>query len=391
MKTAVFSSYVPLTETILRLFPLDFLASHGVPVAYWDLSPLFGHALPGKELPRPFVRRFTDWEDLETALLASEAGATCLVTSVAYEPRFFRLYRLMSRSPAKLGIVIVGTLPMPKASRIRDLRRNIHSLLDAGKLPHILLKRSQCLFRRLGGIRNFDVAFTAGTAARREAKATRIVPINQIDYDDFLAAPQANNRLVMGRYAVYLDQFAPFHPDFAFLGIRKLIDPIHYYALLNAFFKRLEAAHGIEVVIAAHPKASYPRNPFGGRKIFQASTLPLVRHCEFALATISTSISFAVLNQTPLIFFTTDEMIELYRPLRHDVAPFHFARVLGRRCINLDRPSEDDLRIDPVDTRLYDDYKYRYLVSRESEGRLSREAYLDFFTREFAAPVRHPD
>ncbi len=80
-----------------------------------------------------------------------------------------------------------------------------------------------------------------------------------------------------------------------------------------------------------------------------------------------------------MIFFTTDDIIKRYRLLRHDVAPFHFARVLGRPCVNLDHPPKDDALVGPVDEKLYDDYKYRYLVSRQSEGRLSRETYLQFF------------
>lgn len=388
MRKVVFSSYVPLTETILKIFPLDFLAEKGMPVEYWDLSPLFGHALPGKELARPFVRRFTNWDELGAALLSTEISGAFLVSAVPYEPRFFRLHRQFSASRAKLGAVIVGVLPIPNETGFQRIRQGVRYLFDPQKMSRILLKRVQIALKRLGCVRGFDVVFAAGSAAREAADAARIVPINHIDYDDWLETLPVGTRRVDGRYAVYLDQFAPAHPDFAFLGIKTMIDPVRYYSLVNAFFDRLEKRHGLEVVIAAHPKSDYPENPFGGRKIFWSATRPLVRHCEFALATISTSLSYAVLDRKPLIFFTTDDIAARYRSLKHDVFPPHFARVLGRPCINLDHPPQDDLRVDPVNEGLYDDFKYRYLVSRELEGRLSREAYLDYFTGEFSSPSR---
>lgn len=386
MKKVVFTSYVPLSETILKVFPLDFLAEKGVPVEYWDLSPLFGHALPGMELTRPFVRRFTDWDELEADLLSPETQAGFIVSAVPYEPKFFRLHRLFGASRAKLGAVVVGVLPIPKDTGAQRIRQGIRHLFDPQKLSRILLKRAQIALKRFGCVRGFDVVFAAGSAAREEAGAARVVPINHIDYDEWLETLPGDERRVEGRYAVYLDQFAPAHPDFAFLGIKTMIDPVRYYSQVNAFFTRLEKRHGLEVVIAAHPKSDYPMNPFGGRKIFRSATRPLVRRCEFALATISTSLSYAVLDRKPLIFFTTDDIAARYRPLRHDAFPPLFARVLGRPCINLDHPPQDNLRVDPVDESLYDAFKYRYLVSRELEGRVSREAYLDYFTREFSSP-----
>ena len=388
MSKVVFCSCIPLSETILKLFPLDFLAARGIPVEYWDLSAPFGYALAGKEIARPFVRRFADWGALKAALLAPEAAETFLVTDIPFEPRFFRLYRLFGRTRAKLGAVISGVLPLPEESGLRRLRRGARYLLEPQKISHILLKRAQIALKRLGGVRGFDVVFAAGDAAREEAGRARVVPINHWDYDSWLETRASDARLVDGRYAVYLDQFAAGHPDFKFVGIKTLIDPVRYHALLNAFFYRLEKEHGLTVVVAAHPKSDYPVNPFGGRRILRASTRPLVRHCEFALATHSTALGYAVLDRKPLIFFTTDDIAARYRSLRLDEFPAHFARVLGRHCVALDRVSRDDLRVDPVNETLYDGYKYRYLVSRETEGRLSGEAVAEFFSRELAAPGR---
>lgn len=387
MRKAVFSSYVSLTASTLRLFPLDALAQEGFPVEYWDLSALYGASLPGKEIARPYARRFTTWAELESALLAPETAELLITVAAPYEPRFFRLHRLLSRSPAVLGSLISGTLPMPARSPLDRAREDLRLLIDPAKIAHFILKRAAQAARRLGAVREFDFVFAAGSNAQEEAGRAPVVAVNSSDYDDWLETGDADPPLVAGRYAVYLDQFAPAHPDFALLGIKQLINPGRYYALLNGFFERLERSCGVSVVIAAHPKADYPKNPFAGRRILRSSTRALVRRCEFALATISTAIGFAVLDRKPLVFFTTEDMMARYRPLRHDTAPFHFARALGRPCLVLDRLPKEETRVDPVDAALYDDYKYRYLASRETEGRHSRAVYREFFSSRGLAPV----
>ncbi len=224
------------------------------------------------------------------------------------------------------------------------------------------------------------MVFAAGDAAREAAGTALVVPIHHCDYDDLLLGREIEPRLVSGRYAVYLDEFMPFHPDLSILGIRRRIDPERYYSTLNAFFSRLERRHGVEIVIAAHPKSSYPANPFGGRKIFRGAARPLVRDCEFALTTFSNSLGYAVLANRPLIFFSSHDNTVRKPSQRLDLYPAIYAGALGRKVANLDHPAAADLEIPSVDARLYDDYRHRYIVSRGAEGRVSRVLLLYFLS-----------
>lgn len=374
----IFLQYVPLNETLLRLYPMDFLSGRGVPVEYWDISPLYGHAFHGPGIPRPYIRRFASWGEFEAALGAPSLAGALLVPGFAYEPKTVSAYRLLSRSPARLGQIISGVLPLPPNTLGRRLREDLRLLADPGKVARFVLKRAALAARRAGWVRPDEVVFAAGEAARQSAGGARVVPINHYDYDDWLETRGSDPRLVEPRYAVFLDQFLPFHPDFKLNGIRQNIDPGRYYAALNAFFERLERRQGVEIVVAAHPKADYPENPFGGRRLFRSATRALVRRCEFAVTNWSTALSYAILDLKPILFFTSDDIARRYRPLRYDLYPPYSASILGRPIVNLDRPSEEDERVPPVDPVLYDDYKYRYLASRECEGRLSREIYLEF-------------
>ncbi len=384
MKTVVFASYTPLNETLLRLLPLDFLSSRGIPVSYWDLSPLYGHSLPGREVARPYARAFRSWRELGAALKEPGVAETLIVTALPYEPKTYRAHRLLSRSPARLGAVVSGVMPVPTGSPLRRLGENLPLLLDPGKIAHFGLKRAALAARRAGLVRAPGVVFAAGEAAREEAGPARVVPINHYDYDDWLEARDSDRPPAAGRYAVFLDQYLPHHPDFKLLGLKTLVEPSRYYALLNAHFERLERRHGVEMIVAAHPKADYRDNPFGGRKILRGAARPLVRFCEFALTSYSTALSYAVLDAKPLLFFTTDDIARRYRRIRLDLLPACVAKTLGRTCAVLDRPREEDELAPSADPRLYDAYKRRYLVSPETEGRLSRDAYLDFFSRELA-------
>ena len=113
---------------------------------------------------------------------------------------------------------------------------------------------------------------------------------------------------------VFLDINLPYHSDLAFCG-RPQIDPVAYYRSLNRFFGLLEREYGIEVIIAAHPRADYDRTTFEGRQIFRLVTAELVRDAEFVLSHTSTAMSYAVLNAKPLIFIYTDAMAAVYQRL----------------------------------------------------------------------------
>jgi len=380
----VFIHYIALNETLLRLYPIDFLIGKGFRVEHWNLAPLFGYAANAYEIEHPCSRPFESWAALDEELRRPETDETFFVVGMAYAPETARVWRALSRTRARLATVLVGLAPEPGGSPLRRLRDNAVFIRSPRKLAGFVLKRAALGLKKLGWARDPDVTFAAGDAAREAAGRARVVPIHHCDYDDWLLARAEEPRLVAGRTAVYLDEFMPFHADLGILGIRRRIDPARYYSTLNAFFGRLEERHGVEIVVAAHPKSSYPANPFGGRKIFRGATRLLVRDCEFAVTTFSNSLGYAVLARRPLVFFTSDEIAARYRSLRLDLYPATYARALGRRLANLDRPAAEDLEIPPIDGRLYDDYRHRYIVSREAEGRVSRELWLEFLSRERA-------
>ena len=95
------------------------------------------------------------------------------------------------------------------------------------------------------------------------------------------------------------------------VGLRP-IDPERYFSSLNVYFARLEAVLGIRVVIAAHPKANYQATRFDGRTIIAGRTPELVRDADLVISHHSTSISYAVLAEKPIVFVYTSDMKVAY-------------------------------------------------------------------------------
>ena len=82
----------------------------------------------------------------------------------------------------------------------------------------------------------------------------------------------------------------------------------------------------------------------------------------------STALSYAILNYKPVTFFTTDQMKYTYE--------YHMGKLLSEH-IKQPFVSLTDINIDnfsfkeDIDHDVYDKYKYNYIVSKESEGKLS--------------------
>ena len=182
-------------------------------------------------------------------------------------------------------------------------------------------------------------------------------------------------RLVNGKYAVFLDLNLPYQSDLSLLGLQT-VKPHDYYQSLNKFFGLLAQQYDVKIVIAAHPKTSTDSKVFGDLEIYRLSTAELVKDADFVITHHSTALSYAVLNTKPCVFIYTNEMGELYPNCR--VASIKlFASYLDAPVYNIDRISEgSEVVVRAPKVIRYDDYKFRYLISKESENKLSQDIFL---------------
>lgn len=373
VKRVVYISWMPLSEKVERDWYISYLQEHGVPVAYWDVtSLLFSDVKFQPSLDRDYLVRITSYEQLES-LLASHGHDANFVMIVNYESRFNRLYRMLTRHGCRLFFFEWGNFPI----KSRSVTGKYATLLrhPAKFFPEVWGKLSALVESKLMPVKPFDVVFAAGYASfARHPRAGKKVPVNMCDFDNYVTTKSLEQRLVSGRYCVFLDINLAYQSDIKLVGW-DYVTPSEYVASLERFFGMVEERYQVEVVIAAHPKADYGELYFG-RKALKGVTPELVRDAEFVISHHSTAISYAVLNKKPLLFVYTAEMERIYRDTIVGWMG-DFAEYLEQPLYNIDEVrSAEAIELREPDPERYDLYKYNYLTTPESENSCTRDIFL---------------
>ncbi|MBI5597123.1 MAG: hypothetical protein HY928_13600 [Elusimicrobia bacterium] len=373
MKRLIVFANRTLNELRRRALRLDELSEQGFLVEYWNLAPLCGlYPHEPSEVSRPYIRRFESWGALDYALAEPAIAESVFVPAFIDEPGYYGAFRRLSRSRAGIALPRLYSSPLPSAGTTQTLWGRLSGLTHPGRLQAAVIKRGMAAMRCLGLLRGFDLAIIVGEATRASVGCLPKLPIHHPDFDDWRSYSASDQPLLKGRYAVFLDMFYSGHPDHLVEGLPP-VDAERYFKALNSYFTRLERRYGLEVVVAAHPKADYPVNPFEGRKIFRSSTRVLARFCEFALVTFSASMSYVVFGKKPLFFIDSDEMAVVHGPSGQGAWPRMYADLFGARYANIDHPAAEDVEARPVDPAVYEAYIFRHLASRENAARSTAE------------------
>ena len=370
-RKVIYVSFVHLSDKTARDWYLDALIEQGVPVEFWDVTSLIFGDDGCQSNASEVLRVPTSYEQIDALMRRTENHSACYIMLVTYEVRTVRLYRLMSKYDCRMFFFAWGVLPVGKTNKWRD--RLSH---PARSVVNLMRQLKPAVYRRLKLIKPFEIVFAAGEAVVASTRyATKVVPINLVDYDHYVRVKSAAGRLVEDRYAVFLDVYLPHQSDLAIVGLRP-VNAHAYFASLNRFFALLEAMHGIRVVVAAHPKASYAGETFAGRAIYQGVTPELVQDAEFVISHHSTSLSYVVLNAKPVMFVYTDEMLALYEPTVISYLR-GLSAYLDASIHNVDKIARgEDAAIKPVNAERYGAFKYGFLSTHESENTTTQKIFL---------------
>lgn len=374
MKQVVYISWMPLSEKVERDWYIAYLREQGVSVAFWDVTALI---FPGMSFQAPLDRDYlaivTSYGQFAELIASKDTSRTNFVMFVNYEGRFNRLYRMLTSHGCRLFFFEWGNFPIKNRSRVRKYASQLRNPVKC--LATVWYRCVGFAAINLNLVKPFDVVFAAGNASlAMHPKACRLVPVNLCDYDNYMQDNEKPRKLVSGRYCVFLDINLAFQSDIKVVGW-DYVNPANYAASLNRFFRIIEERYGVEVVIAAHPKAEYDEKYFEGRQALKGVTPELVRNAEFIISHHSTAISYAVLNRKPLLFVYTEEMARIYR---HTIVGWmgDFAEYLHQPIYNIDQlPKTQEVEVREPDQERYDLYKYNYLTTPESEHRLTRDIF----------------
>lgn len=392
MKTVthiIFIAYQPLTKKFEEDFYLKRIMEEGFKAEYWNVSAIYHKNLTIHDtVNKSFVKELFSFDQLEQEVKKYK-DCSLFIFHINYYASVYKLFRVFSKHKCQTAFFARGMLPFPLLKK-GLFEKTIKKIISGKKiytLKNLILNRLAAWAKYMGLIKPFSLVFEAGFegiysvgyGSNIERKRSKLISVNAPDYDKYLLLKNSNTRIIDYRYCVFLDEFLPYHPDFDILKIAK-VNAEDYYNSLNSFFDKIESTHNIKVIIAAHPKSDYSnKSSFLNRCVIKYKTFELVKDCEFVMAHISTSISFAVLFKKPVLFLYNNAIIKTY-PDRHYPHILHFARTLNAQSLNIDSTFEKKLvtQIKEIDLDRYDQYKYNYLTSVKSEKNITEEIFFSY-------------
>lgn len=190
-------------------------------------------------------------------------------------------------------------------------------------------------------------------------ESTRVVNAHAMDYELFRSFRDTHQ--TQTDTAVFIDEHMGFQRDMIAQGADMPDQPESFYPKLREFFDRVERETGLEVVIAADPRADYSDKPglFGDRRIVYRETARLVAESKLVLAHRSTALGFAFMFRRPVMLIATRRM---YKHWAQKPAMDAFAKLLGKTIEFFDNADEADLsHAFDMNTACYDTYNRDYI------------------------------
>lgn len=369
-------------------FGIDALLAQGIQVHVIELSGLTFPEVPRDRAcyhdPLPFrLDVVSDWSGL-ARVAPSLAGADTIISLIstgALDPRSIPVYRAIARSGRPYMVISSNAFPgfggggggLSLGQRLKAFRP-LHSL--TARLDPAWLGIPKAAWVVHGGEKS-------KIPNRFVGPRTREVWAHAMDYEAALPEMGQPERLI----AVFLDEYHPFHPDVIGMGGTHPTPPDYYYARLRELFDRIEAELGLEVVIAACPRAEYDDKPglFGTRTVLKHATARLVAESRLVLAHRSTAIAFAIIFEKPVMQVAHRTSYEA-----PEQKPYFdsFAEILGKPIRFIDDPAAVDLSgaLD-FDRARYGQYMRDYVKRPGSPERPYWSIVLDAVATQDSPPV----
>ncbi len=270
-----------------------------------------------------------------------------------------------------------------KKSFFQKIYNFIFVLLDKkrllGKIKYSLFKNKNSFFSS-----NVFVCGLEGLNYSSIGKNTKIIKSHSREYEIHINS-KFSKKLIndKGKYAVFLDQYLPFHTDaILFKKFNPKVSEVKYFPALNEFFSTFEKYTKTKVVIAAHPKSNYDRigkNVWCGRTFYKDKTYELIKNCSYVFAHQSTSLSYAVILKKPILFLTSNEYMKSY-----DSFTVHsYAKYFKQPLFNIDNFKESDFKknLKKIDQKIYKKYFNDYIKYPGTPNIASNKIFINYFKK----------
>ncbi len=379
----VYLAYIKISSKFIEDFYINELEKQNIEIEYWDLSCIFFKNNQSKNQSNNNVFYVKSFDELNKLFYKINIKNTLVISTITYNFESIYLHYLLNQYHFRIAFFARGAIPSIKY----DNKHALKKLLKFNLYPKYLLKlvknKISLFLKKYNITRTFDIVYYAGRHSfanigigyKIDLIKAKLFKLNYFDLDKTLEIKEST-RLLKNKYCLFHDEYLPHHPDFDILKA-KTVESKKYYFDLNKFFDEVKQKLGLEVVISAHPKAeSYKNfNPFNGRKIFFGKTAELCKYSEFSLIHVSSSVSFAVIYKKPIIFLTSEQIIN--EMFSYNKWINSFANELGYKALNINKYNL--LKKPNINKEFYESYKYNYLTSDDTKYKLSFNVFFDSF------------
>ena len=378
IKSIIILLETPLNQRDYNRFGIKILQENGFDVQIWDLTPFVCPEDCNTKLNNPvhldIYTSFKCLDDFKAAFFNLSQGYF-IINLIAYQLRSLPVYKILSKKNLPYCVTMNNPLPATSHKKPSIFYRIKNSSFQQ-KLNFVFLKIPYKWF----GISPARLILAGGEASLDLNKYpinknSEVLWLHALDYDLYLDEVEKSEN-VNRNFAVFLDQYLPFHPDFNRSFSSPPVTPDKYYPLLCLFFDEMEKEVGITSVIAAHPRSRYEDHNklFDEWSVVRGKTVELVRKSEIVLIHNSTAINFAVLFRKPMLFVTTDQLNEGWAGLTIESMASYF----GKKPINLD----DSLPVEwsrefIVDNIVYSKYENDYIKKTDTRKEYFWQMFAD--------------
>ncbi len=379
----------PISASNIEKFGFEILKSKGFDIKVYDLTELINkEALlknPVKsEIESDFIHKIYSYQILisEVKKTASNSIFIDFLLGLSdIDLKNEKVFRILKKYDAKYYVIAGGTLPartrpIESAQLLKYMLQKFKKASNPKILVEYIIKKIIVFRRRHTNLypipeKIFAMDSKAVDGYIRMYNITKdsVVQIHSFDYDTYLTYIRNNNSESQKakETCIFLDEAATHHPDYNILGIRP-VNEDRYFHSMRKLFDVIEKETGLKVVIAAHPRSNYEEMPgvFGDRDIIKGKTVDLVANSSMVVMHSSTSASFPVLFNKPIMVVKTSDMIKMGNLNLTDT----MAEALGLKAINID--GNDSLNSLSFNYKTwsnakYEDYKFKYVKSKNVE------------------------
>lgn len=371
-KKIVIIEHEPLTPRVFKIFNINEFRLAGYIVEYRDISQLL---YPGMKMPDEIkddrLLKIYNIQEYIKSLEIDNSNETIYIAEMQNVWKNRKLFRILKQKKSvvvRLNLYSTMILPLSFIEKI---------ILHKGKYFKLLISKIEQfaynIYQLICNFKPYDIEITSHS----ELKST--IQVFTINHPDFELAKSLTDTesIVSGPYAVFLDEYFPFHPDFEFYSNIKFSENIatSYQQKMCKFFDKIEANYKLKVVIAAHPKSTYEDGVFGHRTLIKYRTCELVRDSQFVILHGSASFDFAVIYKKPLII-TCMNYFSKYLDMKKRSA--YLSSFFSCPLVNLDNEGYD-IPEPNIDIVACNDFLYTYMTSPENEIKKNIEKLKEVF------------